>query len=52
MSVREDKLLRSLVFKTKAKNECLDFSNYTYHFPGKSETFLKKHYYEGSYNKY
>lgn len=44
ISVREERVLKSLVKKFKTTNDKIDFSNFTYYFPGKSETFLRKYY--------
>lgn len=46
ISVREGKLLKSLVFKLKQKDDNIDFSKLTYYFPGKSDVYLKKQYYK------
>lgn len=45
ISVREERFLRSLVRQTKVTNDKVDFSRFTYYFPGKSEAFLRKYYY-------
>lgn len=45
MSFREGKLLKRLVSQAKINNEKVDFSTFTYYFPGKSDSFLEKHYY-------
>jgi hypothetical protein len=42
LSVREFRLLRSSIIKAKNSDKGLDFSDLTYYFPGKTDTFLKK----------
>lgn len=44
MSVRDTRLLRRLVNKDPEIIESSNFSTLIYHFPGKSEAFLKRHY--------
>jgi hypothetical protein len=51
ISVRETKLLRSLAKKINKDIGYINFESISYHFPGKPESFLKKHYYTSALNK-